>query len=37
MEEIFSGQHVDAVFHSAPYGMSEREQVSNMLWIYLMM
>ena len=28
MDKIFSKQHIDAVFHSASYGMSGREQVS---------
>ena len=28
MDKIFSGRCIDAVFHSASYGMSGREQVS---------
>ncbi|XP_078347029.1 short-chain dehydrogenase/reductase family 42E member 1-like [Oculina patagonica] len=28
VEKIFSGQHLDAVFHSASYGMSGREQLN---------
>ena len=28
MDKIFSRQRIDAVFHSASYGMSGREQVS---------
>ena len=28
MDEIFSRQRIDVVFHSASYGMSGREQVS---------
>jgi hypothetical protein len=33
VDKIFSGQRIDAVYHSASYGMSGREQVSDMLYI----
>jgi len=33
VDKLFSGQCIDAVFHSASYGMSGREQVSKW-WIH---